>query len=74
MFALTGFHEVREQVLQRAPTAAAATYFEVEGRPGSPPDLHPPTESGQGSLEPVYTAEVSVKTTVIPMALLIPCS
>jgi len=30
----------------------------IEGRPGSQPDPHPPKESGQGSPEPVRTAEV----------------
>ena len=50
--------EVREQDLQRASTSAQKAYFEVEGRPGSQPDPRPPTESGQGSPEPVRTAEV----------------
>ena len=41
------------------PTAGRkGTYVEVEGRPGSQPDPHPPTESGQGSPEPVRQAEV----------------
>jgi hypothetical protein len=55
---LTGFEEVREQDLQRATVARKSAYFEVEGRPGSQPDPHPPKESGQGSPEPVRTAEV----------------
>jgi hypothetical protein len=56
--ALTASLEVREQDLQRASTSAQKAYFEVEGRPGSQPDPHPPKESGQGSPEPVRTAEV----------------
>ena len=32
--------------------------LEVEERPGSQPDPHPPQESGQGSPEPVRTTEV----------------
>jgi hypothetical protein len=52
-----GFYDVRED-LQGASTSAQKAYFEVEGRPGSQPDPHPPKESGQGSHEPVCTAEV----------------
>jgi hypothetical protein len=49
---------VREQALQRATATRKGAYFEVEGRPGSQPDPHPPKESGQGSPEPVRTVEV----------------
>jgi hypothetical protein len=58
IIALTAFLVVREQVLRRGPTSAQKAYFEVEGRPGSQPDPHPPKESGQGAPEPVRTAEV----------------
>jgi hypothetical protein len=46
---------------QEPPGATAITqkaYFVIEGRPGSQPDPHPPKESGQGTPEPVRTAEV----------------
>ena len=58
--ALTAFLEVREQALQPASVSEKEGYFEVEGRPGSQPDPHPPKESGQGSPEPVRIAEVRV--------------
>ena len=61
---LTGFEEVREQDLPGASTSAQKAYFELEGRPGSQPDPHPPKESGQGSPEPVRIAEVRVKRMV----------
>ena len=56
----TGFEEVREQEHLRPTTGGKELYFEVEGRPGSQPDPHPPKESGQGSPEPVRIAEVRV--------------
>jgi hypothetical protein len=56
--ALTRFLVVREQALQRATATRKGAYFELEGRPGSQPDPHPPKESGQGAPEPVHTAEV----------------
>jgi hypothetical protein len=56
--ALTGFLVVREQALQRVTARRKGAYFELEGRPGSQPDPHPPPESGQGAPEPVRTAEV----------------
>ncbi len=49
---------VREQALQRATATPKGAYFELEGRPGSQPGPCPPKESGQGSPEPVRTAEV----------------
>jgi hypothetical protein len=57
---MTGFLEVREQEPPGAPTNAQEPYIEVEGRPGSQPDPHPPTESGQGTPEPVRITEVRV--------------
>jgi len=56
--AMAGLFQVREQALQRATASPKEAYFEVEGRPGSQPDPHPPPESGQGAPEPVRTAEV----------------
>jgi len=54
------FEEVREQEPPRATISTQKAYFEVEGRPGSQPDPHPPKESGQGSPEPVRITEVRV--------------
>ena len=54
------FEEVREQEPPRATIITQKAYFEVEGRPGSQPDPHPPTESGQGTPEPVRITEVRV--------------
>jgi len=58
------FEEVREQEPPRAPTSTQKAYFEVEGRPGSQPDPHPPKESGQGTPEPVRITEVRVNRMV----------
>jgi len=57
---MTGFLEVREQEPPGATTSTQEAYFEVEGRPGSQPDTHPPKESGQGTPEPVRITEVRV--------------
>ena len=45
---------------QRQPASISEkeVYLEVEGRTGSQPDPHSSRESGQGSPEPVRTAEV----------------
>ena len=65
--ALTVFLQVREQALQRATASPKEAYFELEGRPGSQPDHHPPPESGQGAPEPVRTAEVRQRCDTQPV-------
>jgi hypothetical protein len=70
--ALGGFQGVREQDHQPASTPGQKTYFEVEGRIGSQPVPHPPEESGQGSPEPVCTAEVRQRCDTQQMNLVTP--